>query len=98
MATLGQWQFTPTLRMDQQWLSPQDGRGESNQLAYLAEPGHQLPLQRAVAQLAQLRQRFQRPFLRQGVWQHPHYFALPPFEIIANPNLKEETSHSFEWG
>ncbi|ELI6436032.1 TonB-dependent receptor, partial [Aeromonas salmonicida] len=29
VASLGQWQFTPTLRMDHQWLSPQDGKGAS---------------------------------------------------------------------
>ena len=36
MASLGQWQFTPTLRMDHQWLTPLDGSNDSNHSWHLS--------------------------------------------------------------
>jgi iron complex outermembrane receptor protein len=36
VASLGQWQFTPTLRMDHQWLTPLDGSNDSNHSWHLS--------------------------------------------------------------
>ncbi|MGY3896470.1 TonB-dependent hemoglobin/transferrin/lactoferrin family receptor [Aeromonas enterica] len=99
VATLGQWQFTPTLRMDQQWLSPQDGRGESNHSGHISPSlATSYRFNEQWRSWLSYANGFSAPSYDKVYGNIPHYFALPPFEIIANPNLKEETSHSFEWG
>lgn len=85
--------------MDHQWLSPQDGKGASN---------HSWHLSPSLATSYRFNDQwrswlsyangFSAPSYDKVYGNIPHYFALPPFEIIANPDLKEETSHSFEWG
>lgn len=99
VATLGRWQFTPTLRMDHQWLRPQDGNQEEN---------HSWHLSPSLATSYRFNEQwrswlsyangFRAPSYDKVYGNIPHYFALPPFQIIANTDLKEETSHSFEWG
>ena len=99
VASLGQWQFTPTLRMDHQWLTPLDGSNDSN---------HSWHLSPSLATSYRFNEQwrswlsyangFSAPSYDKVYGNIPHYFALPPFEIIANTDLKEETSHSFEWG
>ncbi|WP_281705488.1 TonB-dependent hemoglobin/transferrin/lactoferrin family receptor [Aeromonas taiwanensis] len=99
VATLGQWQFTPTLRMDHQWLQPLDGSNGEN---------HSWHLSPSLATSYRFNEQwrswlsyangFRAPSYDKVYGNIPHYFALPPFEIIANTGLKEETSHSFEWG
>ena len=99
VASLGQWQFTPTLRMDHQWLTPLDGSHDSN---------HSWHLSPSLATSYRFNDQwrswlsyangFRAPSYDKVYGNIPHYFALPPFEIIANTGLKEETSHSIEWG
>ncbi|MCE9923370.1 TonB-dependent hemoglobin/transferrin/lactoferrin family receptor [Aeromonas media] len=99
VATLGLWQFTPTLRMDHQWLRPQDGNQDEN---------HSWHLSPSLATSYRVNEQwrswlsyangFRAPSYDKVYGNIPHYFALPPFQIIANTDLKEETSHSFEWG
>ncbi|MFM4706202.1 TonB-dependent hemoglobin/transferrin/lactoferrin family receptor [Aeromonas caviae] len=99
VASLGQWQFTPTLRMDHQWLTPLDGSHDSN---------HSWHLSPSLATSYRFNDQwrswlsyangFRAPSYDKVYGNIPHYFALPPFEIIANTELKEETSHSIEWG
>lgn len=99
VASLGQWQFTPTLRMDHQWLTPLDGSHDSN---------HSWHLSPSLATSYRFNDQwrswlsyangFRAPSYDKVYGNIPHYFALPPFEIIANTRLKEETSHSIEWG
>ncbi|WP_270671912.1 TonB-dependent hemoglobin/transferrin/lactoferrin family receptor [Aeromonas sp. QDB17] len=99
VASLGQWQFTPTLRMDHQWLTPLDGSNDSN---------HSWHLSPSLATSYRFNDQwrswlsyangFRAPSYDKVYGNIPHYFALPPFEIIANTGLKEETSHSIEWG
>ncbi|MFQ2858170.1 TonB-dependent hemoglobin/transferrin/lactoferrin family receptor [Aeromonas caviae] len=98
VASLGQWQFTPTLRMDHQWLTPLDGSHDSN---------HSWHLSPSLATSYRFNDQwrswlsyangFRAPSYDKVYGNIPHYFALPPFEIIANTGLKEETSHSIEW-
>lgn len=99
VASLGQWQFTPTLRMDHQWLTPLDGSNDSN---------HSWHLSPSLATSYRFNDQwrswlsyangFRAPSYDKVYGNIPHYFALPPFEIIANTGLKEETSQSIEWG
>jgi iron complex outermembrane receptor protein len=102
VASLGQWQFTPTLRMDHQWLTPLDGSNDSN------DSNHSWHLSPSLATSYRFNDQwrswlsyangFRAPSYDKVYGNIPHYFALPPFEIIANTGLKEETSHSIEWG
>ena len=86
VASLGQWQFTPTL---QAWITSVahallDGSNDSNHSWHLLpEPGHQLPLQRPVAQLAQLCQRVPRLPTTRCTATSPTTCPCRP-EIIAN--------------
>ena len=99
VATLGRWQFTPTLRMDHQWLRPQDGnQGENHSWHLSPSLATSYRVNEQWRSWLSYANGFRAPSYDKVYGNIPHYFALPPFEIIANPDLKEETSHSFEWG
>ena len=99
VATLGQWQFTPTLRMDHQWLRPQDGnQGENHSWHLSPSLATSYRVNEQWRSWLSYANGFRAPSYDKVYGNIPHYFALPPFQIIANTDLKEETSHSFEWG
>lgn len=99
VATLGRWQFTPTLRMDHQWLRPQDGnQGENHSWHLSPSLATSYRLNEQWRSWLSYANGFRAPSYDKVYGNIPHYFALPPFQIIANTDLKEETSHSFEWG
>ncbi|MNS61021.1 Colicin I receptor precursor [compost metagenome] len=99
VATLGRWQFTPTLRMDHQWLRPQDGnQGENHSWHLSPSLATSYRVNEQWRSWLSYANGFRAPSYDKVYGNIPHYFALPPFQIIANTDLKEETSHSFEWG
>ncbi|WP_262109413.1 TonB-dependent hemoglobin/transferrin/lactoferrin family receptor [Aeromonas sp. Marseille-Q5825] len=99
VATLGRWQFTPTLRMDHQWLRPQDGnQGENHSWHLSPSLATSYRINEQWRSWLSYANGFRAPSYDKVYGNIPHYFALPPFQIIANTDLKEETSHSFEWG
>ena len=99
VATLGRWQFTPTLRMDHQWLRPQDGnQGENHSWHLSPSLATSYSVNEQWRSWLSYANGFRAPSYDKVYGNIPHYFALPPFQIIANTDLKEETSHSFEWG
>ena len=99
VASLGQWQFTPTLRMDHQWLRPQDGnQGENHSWHLSPSLATSYRVNEQWRSWLSYANGFRAPSYDKVYGNIPHYFALPPFQIIANTDLKEETSHSFEWG
>lgn len=99
VATLGLWQFTPTLRMDHQWLRPQDGnQGENHSWHLSPSLATSYRVNEQWRSWLSYANGFRAPSYDKVYGNIPHYFALPPFQIIANTDLKEETSHSFEWG
>ena len=99
VATLGRWQFTPTLRMDHQWLRPQDGnQGENHSWHFSPSLATSYRVNEQWRSWLSYANGFRAPSYDKVYGNIPHYFALPPFQIIANTDLKEETSHSFEWG
>ncbi|VEG95968.1 hemin receptor [Aeromonas encheleia] len=99
VATLGRWQFTPTLRMDHQWLRPQDGnQGENHSWHLSPSLAASYRFNEQWRSWLSYANGFRAPSYDKVYGNIPHYFALPPFQIIANTDLKEETSHSFEWG
>ncbi|MGY3870192.1 TonB-dependent hemoglobin/transferrin/lactoferrin family receptor [Aeromonas crassostreae] len=99
VATLGRWQFTPTLRMDHQWLRPQDGnQGENHSWHLSPSLATSYRFNEQWRSWLSYANGFRAPSYDKVYGNIPHYFALPPFQIIANTDLKEETSHSFEWG
>lgn len=99
VATLGRWQFTPTLRMDHQWLRPQDGnQGENHSWHLSPSLATSYRVNEQWRSWLSYANGFRAPSYDKVYGNIPHYFALPPFQIIANRDLKEETSHSFEWG
>ncbi|MGY3942535.1 TonB-dependent hemoglobin/transferrin/lactoferrin family receptor [Aeromonas tecta] len=99
VATLGQWQFTPTLRMDHQWLKPLDGsNGENHSWHISPSLATSYRFNEEWRSWLSYANGFRAPSYDKVYGNIPHYFALPPFEIIANTELQEETSHSFEWG
>lgn len=99
VATLGRWQFTPTLRMDHQWLRPQDGnQGENHSWHLSPSLATSYRVNEQWRSWLSYANGFHAPSYDKVYGNIPHYFALPPFQIIANTDLKEETSHSFEWG
>lgn len=99
VATLGQWQFTPTLRMDHQWLTPLDGsNGENHSWHISPSLAASYRFNEQWRSWLSYANGFRAPSYDKVYGNIPHYFALPPFEIIANTELQEETSHSFEWG
>ncbi|WP_310598134.1 TonB-dependent hemoglobin/transferrin/lactoferrin family receptor [Aeromonas aquatica] len=99
VATLGQWQFTPTLRMDHQWLQPLDGsNGENHSWHISPSLATSYRFNEEWRSWLSYANGFRAPSYDKVYGNIPHYFALPPFEIIANTELQEETSHSFEWG
>ena len=99
VASLGQWQFTPTLRMDHQWLRPQDGnQGENHSWHLSPSLATSYRFNDQWRSWLSYANGFRAPSYDKVYGNIPHYFALPPFQIIANTDLKEETSHSFEWG
>jgi iron complex outermembrane recepter protein len=99
VATLGQWQFTPTLRMDHQWLQPLDGsNGENHSWHISPSLATSYRFNDQWRSWLSYANGFRAPSYDKVYGNIPHYFALPPFEIIANTELQEETSHSFEWG
>ncbi|MDX7899031.1 TonB-dependent hemoglobin/transferrin/lactoferrin family receptor [Aeromonas media] len=99
VATLGRWQFTPTLRMDHQWLRPQDGnQGENHSWHLSPSLATSYRVNEQWRSWLSYANGFRAPSYDKVYGNIPHYFALPPFQIIANTDLKEETSHSLEWG
>lgn len=99
VATLGRWQFTPTLRMDHQWLRPQDGnQGENHSWHLSPSLATSYRVNEQWRSWLSYANGFRAPSYDKVYGNIPHYFALPPFQIIANTDLKEETSHSVEWG
>ncbi|WOQ11949.1 TonB-dependent hemoglobin/transferrin/lactoferrin family receptor [Aeromonas media] len=99
VATLDRWQFTPTLRMDHQWLRPQDGnQGENHSWHLSPSLATSYRVNEQWRSWLSYANGFRAPSYDKVYGNIPHYFALPPFQIIANTDLKEETSHSFEWG
>ena len=99
VATLGRWQFTPTLRMDHQWLAPIDGsHGENHSWHISPSLATSYRFNDQWRSWLSYANGFRAPSYDKVYGNIPHYFALPPFEIIANTELQEETSHSFEWG
>lgn len=99
VATLGRWQFTPTLRMDHQWLRPQDGnQGENHSWHLSPSLATSYRVNEQWRSWLSYANGFRPPSYDKVYGNIPHYFALPPFQIIANTDLKEETSHSVEWG
>lgn len=99
VATLGRWQFTPTLRMDHQWLRPQDSnQGENHSWHLSPSLATSYRVNEQWRSWLSYANGFRAPSYDKVYGNIPHYFALPPFQIIANTDLKEETSHSFEWG
>lgn len=99
VATLGRWQFTPTLRMDHQWLRPQDGnQGENHSWHLSPSLATSYRVNEQWRSWLSYANGFRAPSYDKVYGNIPHYFALPLFQIIANTDLKEETSHSFEWG
>ncbi len=99
VATLGRWQFTPTLRMDHQWLRPQDGnQGENHSWHLSPSLATSYRVNEQWRSWLSYANGFRAPSYDKVYGNIPHYFALPPFQIIANTDLKEETSHSIEWG
>jgi iron complex outermembrane receptor protein len=99
VATLGRWQFTPTLRMDHQWLRPQDGnQGENHNWHLSPSLATSYRVNEQWRSWLSYANGFRAPSYDKVYGNIPHYFALPPFQIIANTDLKEETSHSVEWG
>jgi iron complex outermembrane recepter protein len=99
VATLGRWQFTPTLRMDHQWLRPQEGnQGENHSWHLSPSLATSYRINEQWRSWLSYANGFRAPSYDKVYGNIPHYFALPPFQIIANTELQEETSHSFEWG
>ncbi|WP_111872974.1 TonB-dependent hemoglobin/transferrin/lactoferrin family receptor [Aeromonas bivalvium] len=99
VATLGRWQFTPTLRMDHQWLRPQEGnQGENHSWHLSPSLATSYRINEQWRSWLSYANGFRAPSYDKVYGNIPHYFALPPFQIIANTDLQEETSHSFEWG
>ena len=99
VATLGRWQFTPTLRMDHQWLRPQDGnQGENHSWHLSPSLASSYRFNDQWRSWLSYANGFRAPSYDKVYGNIPHYFALPPFQIIANTELQEETSHSVEWG
>ncbi|WP_429108043.1 TonB-dependent hemoglobin/transferrin/lactoferrin family receptor [Aeromonas media] len=99
VATLDRWQFTPTLRMDHQWLRPQDGnQGENHSWHLSPSLATSYRVNEQWRSWLSYANGFRAPSYDKVYGNIPHYFALPPFQIIANTDLKEETSHSVEWG
>ncbi|MGK4476064.1 TonB-dependent hemoglobin/transferrin/lactoferrin family receptor [Aeromonas molluscorum] len=99
VATLGRWQFTPTLRMDHQWLAPIDGsHGENHSWHISPSLATSYRFNDQWRSWLSYANGFRAPSYDKVYGNIPHYFALPPFEIIANTELQEETSHSVEWG
>ncbi|HHQ4514177.1 TonB-dependent hemoglobin/transferrin/lactoferrin family receptor [Aeromonas veronii] len=96
---LGNWQFTPTLRFDRQRLRAPDSNLAENHSDHISPSvAASYRFNETWRSWLSYANGFRAPAYDQVYGNIPHYFAMPPFEIIANPNLKEETSHSLEWG
>lgn len=97
--TLGNWQFTPTLRFDRQHLSAPGSALADNSNDHLSPSlSASYRFNDTWRSWLSYANGFRAPGYDQVYGNIPHYFAIPPFEIIPNPKLKEETSHSLEWG
>ncbi|WP_043157134.1 TonB-dependent hemoglobin/transferrin/lactoferrin family receptor [Aeromonas diversa] len=95
----GDWQLTPSLRFDHQSLQAKSSLfpgNESSNLSPSLMGGYRFD--ETWRTWLSYAKGFKAPSYDHVYGSIPHYFALPPFEIVPNTKLKAETSHALEWG